>query len=285
LSLITMIWLQGSVVFAYSTEECAAAYESAQMLRRERKLTETRTKLLVCAHSSCPTAVTRDCVTWLSEVEREIPTVVLGIQNEAGNDVVGATVWLDGNETPVDWVGKAMTMDPGRHTVKISADGYDGMEQEIAAREGERSRVIAFKLKAIAPLEPAATQTDTQEPEAKPGPRRWPLYTLIGVAGAAAIGGVVLGVMGNSDTDRLKKRCDGNCLQSEVNIARGKLIAADAAFGVAGAAAIAAGVVWWLGRKREKTQANGDKPLAKLKLSPSLSPTFGGAMATLRASY
>ena len=54
---------------------CLSASQQAQNLRDAHKLVEARAQLRVCARKECPAVVQRDCLTWLGEVERSLPTV------------------------------------------------------------------------------------------------------------------------------------------------------------------------------------------------------------------
>ena len=64
--------------------QCVEAYERAQYMRRESKLRGAREALLVCAQDSCPAATRGDCVPWLAEVERALPTIVIAARDERG---------------------------------------------------------------------------------------------------------------------------------------------------------------------------------------------------------
>ena len=67
---------------------CLDAASKAQSLRDAHKLVEAREQLRACAAARCPAVVQNDCATWLVEVERALPTVVLAAKNTAGADLV-----------------------------------------------------------------------------------------------------------------------------------------------------------------------------------------------------
>src|SRR5579883_734779 len=71
---------------------CAASYEQAQRLRRDRKLVLSREALLVCLQDSCPALLRADCATWLKEVEASLPTVVFEAQGADGAFLADVTV-------------------------------------------------------------------------------------------------------------------------------------------------------------------------------------------------
>jgi hypothetical protein len=287
-----------ATVRARDTAECAAAYEEAQVLRQQSKLQDAHAHLVMCTDASCPAAVVRDCVTWLTDVENAMPTVVLAAQDDDGVDLIDVKITVDGVALSPDMVGKAINLDPGAHSVRAELEGYDTNEQGLVAREGEKSRVVTFVLHRIASGDDAAAQEatgseaggtsldeSTTDADHKPG-LGWKVYTLGTVAVVAGIGGVVLGVSGKKDVDTL--HAPGNCgttnppscAESEVNTARMKLIGANVAFGVAGAAAIGTAVFWWMGkRKAAKPTAGWTRPRASVGMLP------GGGMAVLTGSY
>src|SRR4051812_26138390 len=59
---------------------CVVHHEQAQVLRRTTKLTDARAALLVCSQDVCPAAVRVDCVDWLNQVNRTIPSVVVKVK-------------------------------------------------------------------------------------------------------------------------------------------------------------------------------------------------------------
>jgi hypothetical protein len=75
---------------------CLDAASRGQTLRDARKFVEAREQFLVCAASTCPAAVRADCVTWLTEVDKALPSVVITAKDASGADVVDVTVAVDG---------------------------------------------------------------------------------------------------------------------------------------------------------------------------------------------
>jgi hypothetical protein len=270
--------------------ECASAYEDAQVLRQEHKLIEAQTHLYTCSHSSCPTAVARDCRTWLDELQKALPSVVLTAQAEDGRDLVSATIFLDG--TPLDEasIGKALNVNPGPHTVRVVAEGFEPREQDLVAREGEQSRLVSVVMHPLSSAQPQKQGGNSlvtgSVSEAAPKTRRlgWPFYTLGGLALASGGAGIGLGLSGKHDRDHMKSACSPTCKESEVSAARVKLIAANTAFALAGASAVAALVVALVQRpKQDEVQVTSKRPA--LRLRASLDITSAGGMAVLGGSY
>ena len=60
------------------------------MARRSGKLLAARAALLACSREICPDAVRGDCVDWLEDVNRSVPSVVVTAR-DCGVDVVDVT--------------------------------------------------------------------------------------------------------------------------------------------------------------------------------------------------
>ena len=104
-------------------QQCATAYEHAQELRLARRLREARTQLLVCSRPSCPKAAFDDCAAWLDEVQAAMPSAVVRVLDAGGAPIADATLMVDGAPWDGASRGASMTLDPGRHTVRVEAPG------------------------------------------------------------------------------------------------------------------------------------------------------------------
>src|SRR5262245_21195096 len=73
---------------AHASEEevvaCVRAAEESQSQRSAHRLRAAFKNLLVCAQSNCPTPVKNDCVFWLAEVEKLVPSVTVQAKDEHG---------------------------------------------------------------------------------------------------------------------------------------------------------------------------------------------------------
>src|ERR1700709_1044923 len=97
LGLASAITLASGHAAAQDKQACVGAYEDAQRLRKDGKLTDARSKLLVCAQDACPAVLRKDCTVWIGEVEQATPTVLLAAKSPIGKDIVDVTVTVDGN--------------------------------------------------------------------------------------------------------------------------------------------------------------------------------------------
>ena len=123
-------------------QECIDSYSRAQDFRKVGELRRARQELLVCASSSCALALRTDCAQWLSEVERLIPSIVLGATDAEGHDLVDVTVRFDGTTLTEHLDGRPVDLDPGEHVLRFTVRGRPPVEQRLVIREGEKARSV-----------------------------------------------------------------------------------------------------------------------------------------------
>ncbi len=113
------------------------------MLSRAQKL------WAACATAECPQLVRDDCAALNAAVLAAIPTITPAAVDAAGGDLPEATVRVD--HRPERWalVGRALSLDPGRHSLTFEAPGYRLQRISVALREGEKLRPIVVRLESI----------------------------------------------------------------------------------------------------------------------------------------
>ena len=108
-------------------------------------------------------------------------------------------------------------------------------------------------------------------------PKRFYTWIAAGSAAALALSGLVVGLNAQSKYDELMDRCAGvgnGCTESEVDSVKTRAMVADVLFGVAGAAAITAGVLYFLeGRSSDEEQA--EQKSTSLRKRIRVSPVAG----------
>jgi hypothetical protein len=231
--------------------QCAAAYEKSQELRAAGSLKAANENLVVCAQEFCPAFVQTDCAQWLTEVQRELPTIVFVAKDKSGEDTSAVAVSMDGAELMKQLDGKAIIIDPGPHTFRFELEGAEPVEQQVVIRQGQKDRVIAVSFGpagADGPGEspyagakgPAAA--DAGESTTGPGPLRPYAYIAGGVGAAGIIGFAVLGAIGKAEENDLRDSgCSPNCSRSDTDAIKTKYIVADVLLGV-GIAGLGTGV-------------------------------------------
>ncbi len=233
---------------------CIAAYENGQRLQRDHALLEARAELLVCSRDPCPKAFQAECVGWLGEVDRAMPSVVLGARTPEGRDLVDVKVFVDARPFALRLDGKALEIDPGEHVFRFVPQRGQPLEQRVVIREGEKAREWTVVLREAAPgpaptpaqatASPAgAASTEAGPPPAPSRPIPVVAYVLAGV-GAVALGSFAyFGLSGRSEQSNTLDSCKPACSPSQRDDVLQKYIIADVSLGISVVALAAAAVV------------------------------------------
>jgi len=197
--------------FADDKAACLEATSRGQRFKITHKLVEAREQLLVCAAAACPSVVQSDCATWLIEVERALPTVVISAKNGAGAYLVDVKVSVDGASLMSKLDGQSLPMNPGMHTFHFEGASGTSVDQQIVVREGEKDQSVAVVLAgASAATVPGAP--DAASSPADPGGSWGGWKTagwIVGGAGVLGIGaGAVSGLI--AIRDKSSAHCDAN---------------------------------------------------------------------------
>jgi hypothetical protein len=219
--------------------ECLAAHEQAQRLRRDGKLSQTRTRLEVCVREACPGPVREDCTSWLDGLAAAQPSLVV-VAREPGSaaEVADVRVIVDGAQIAARLTGQAFPVDPGERRVRVQAADGRVVEQTVLVSEGEKGRRVELT------LPPRPPPPAKEPPPATSPPASVFVLGAIGVAGVAGFG--VLAGLGLARENELADTCSPRCSSDRIAGARRFYIAADisGAVGlVSGAAAITIALV------------------------------------------
>jgi hypothetical protein len=228
--------------------ECVGAHSEAQRLRLVGQLTGARAQLLVCANPSCPEPVTVECVPWLAEVERALPTVVFEARLADGSDAVDVTVLVDGVKVQDRLDGRAVPVDPGAHLVRFVLDAGatppHPLERRVVVAEGEKTRVVRAEFppaEILTPVPPVASSGG--------GGPHWSTYVLGGASVLSFGGFTYFGLRGNSGKSDLdESHCSPKCPFSQTDPVKQKYTDANVFLGVGiatGVAAIIVGIATW----------------------------------------
>ena len=182
-------------------EQCIAANEEAQTLRKGGKLQAARTQLLMCVAHSCPGPVRDDCAERLNELDRATPSIVFTAKGAANADLTAVKVTMDGVVLTEHLDGTALNVEPGTHSFEFVSDGYPTVAKSFVIGEGSKGRleVIAFAPSETTPFvgvgsaagkNTGAGDVDGGPPagQAAPSFKTWAY-----VAGGVGLAGVALG--------------------------------------------------------------------------------------------
>ncbi len=261
-ALALVLSIAGSARAQRGVESCLKASEQGQRLRDAGRYAEARALWSSCASSTCPALVQQDCGGWLAELDKIQPSVVFVPRSENDQDVVEATIAIDG--TAVSWTpGRPVLLDPGPHRVSVAATGYSKSEQQLVVNTGEKNRLVVFRL-APAPTTPVSTPapdptsapTRGSEPTSIAAPP--PLTFVLGGLGAVALGGsLFFGLSARSDfsaAERAPCAATKSCDPKIEDQANTKLIVADV-LAIGGVVAIGAGIAVWILSPRTSTRS------------------------------
>ena len=241
-------------------DACFDAYEQAQRTRLESRLRASREQLLICVRDACPASLRADCLRWLDEVDKSLPTVVLVARGPNG-DVANVRVLVDGEPLTDRLGGASIPMDPGTHVFRFVDATGKAVERNVVVREGERNQRV------VATFEGNEGAPDRAIPASA--------YVLGGVGVLGATGFAVFGLRGlagKSDLDA----CKGHCASDEVDAVRRDFVIADVSLGIGILALGAAAYVVF----RDSGAATRDR-----SAWVSVSPSRGGSMAIVGARF
>jgi hypothetical protein len=260
-------------------QECAASAEQAQQLRDEGKYRRAREQMLVCGREVCPGPIKSDCGKWLTELDRDAPTVVLGARDGKGGDLVDVRVSMDNTVISERLDGKPVLVDSGEHTFKFESKDGGVKEERVLLRAAEKARPIIVTIGASGPsTSPAASSSAAHESgsEGSIVPA-----AIVGGLGVVALGSFAyFGLSGKSDVDDLQG-CKPKCAEKDVDAARTKLIIADISLGV-GVVALAVATFMFVTRPKVEAKVQ-TASIRRLRIDAA--PVRGGGAFGLAGQF
>lgn len=278
---------------AEDARACIAASDGGQKLRDDHKLAAARERFTACARESCPALIRKTCQDWLAQVAAEQPTIVLGVRDGGGHDLIRVRVSIDGAVVATTLDGSPLRVDPGQHVLRFEADGFVPAEQTVLARQGETDREITVQLApapgapgSTPPVSAVATPSGAVKPDtggtASPPHESRTLNTtgwVLGGAGLVGLGvGAVFGVVALLDNDSAHCNAAKECLPGPLSEARTAAVGADIGL-IAGGALLASGVTLVLVTSKK----SGDGRVGGVQITPTAGA--GRTGLTLRASW
>ncbi len=227
-----VLLLSSLTVFdVHAQDACLDAYREAQVERRGGRLLLARDHLGICARADCPEVARQDCSTWLDEVERLLPSVVVVLHDGLGGDLVDAVLTIDQRVVADRLDGRSITLDPGEHLIAVQpSGGRPALERRVLLTEGAKLQRIEFSLPVAAPPAPKEpAEPKLPEPplsSSAPHPITWVLGG-VGVASLGVFGG--LAAWGLSSESELVR---GGSSDEAVDAVEQQYLAADVMLGI-----------------------------------------------------
>lgn len=232
------------------------AHLKGQELRQSSKLLESREQFRQCAQPGCPTAIARDCVEWLGQYERRIPSISVRVTAD-GSGRTDARVSLDG--APVaSLLGKAIELNPGEHVVRVELAPFAPFEQTLLINEGDQFRVVEATFATAPKLGLAAQPSQREAPVVMERPVPTMAYVFGAVTLAAAANGAGWALSSMSLRHDMEKACSPACNPDSVAVLRQRATVADISWGVSAASLIATVTLYAL---RPEVPVQSERPL------------------------
>ena len=251
--------------------ECLTANDKSISLRNERKLLASRKELLVCAASTCPGEVRKECMRRIDQVNASLPTIVFEAKDGTGNDLTAVKVIMNG-ELLVDKLdGSTLTVDPGAHNFTFEAPGQPPIAKQLVIREGQKDRREVLQFGAPAAATPApgsapaakpanpAIETSVDQVSSSSGNTQKIAALVAGGVGVVGVGvGTIFGLSSMSKNSDATAKCPGACSdQAGVDLwndARSAGNISTIGF-VVGGVGLATGAILWFTAKPSRTTA------------------------------
>lgn len=152
----------------------------------------------------------------MKELLSRVPSLLVAVENSDA----APSVTVDGKKMDFS-SGVAVRIDPGDHTIEVSAEGYETSKTTVKLPEKGgvvRVPVVLSKPRGAGSASASASSSPSAAPSAVPSATttaqqsstRVPAYIALGVAGATIIVGSVTGGMSLAATGDLKTRCPNN---------------------------------------------------------------------------
>jgi hypothetical protein len=204
-----------------SIADCLTATEVSIKFRREHLLRAQRAQLLICASTSCPGEIRKECIRRVDEVDAAIPTLIFEAKDAAGNDLGAVKVTMDGEVLAEHLDGTALPVDPGEHTFVLETAGLPLVQKHFVLLEGQKGRRESVTFAAPAPAPPTAQPAPPPSPTPAPPPpperadgmgAQRVLALVAGGVGIVGLGlGTAFGLAALSKRNSAQQECAAQC--------------------------------------------------------------------------
>ncbi|HWP05357.1 MAG TPA: hypothetical protein VNN72_06430 [Polyangiaceae bacterium] len=254
LALASFVWSRPASAADPSTSECLTASEDSLKDGNDHALRSERRHLLICAASSCPTEIRKECMRRVEEVNAAMPALVFEAKKGDGTDLTDVKVTMDGEVLADHLDGTALEVDPGKHSFVFETPGEDSITKELVVNEGVKDRRESIVFGPI-PAGGVVGPPDSGG-QANGGMPTQRVVALIaggvGVAGLAT--GGVFGVMAMQKKQDAEKTCPRDCATQDGvdkwHSATTFGTVSTIAFAAGGALVAGAAVLWFTSPKR-----------------------------------
>ncbi len=180
-------------------QACDAAFSGTQTARKAGRLAEARELANKCIEG-CPAFARSECVRWLREVDDAQPSIVLHVEGASS-----ASVLVDDRLVASDLDGRAIDVDPGKHTVVVALPSGEKRTSMLVVSEGEKRRTVAVSFAPpVVAVQPAVSSPPKQ------GHGLHPLFWAgVGTTVVGATVGTVAGILALGYASDVRAHCPG----------------------------------------------------------------------------
>jgi hypothetical protein len=216
---------------------CATAYAKGQDDRLAGRLFDARTAFKRCAVPTCPDALAQDCATWASEVEADLPTVMIHVTDAHGRPLPSVRVFADGTPIATSDLERPLVLEAGPHSLRFEAPGYETTEAQTALRPTDRQLEVRATL--YLPGEKVSLEAPARRSSRVPT-----LSLALAGLGVVALGtSAYFGVAARKQYDDLEQSCAPNCRRADADAVESKALVSDIALGTS---LVALGAAAWI---------------------------------------
>lgn len=239
------VWIaSGHGHAAEEKSACLSSYELGQRAKMDGRIRESREHFLQCANEGCPAALRPDCAKWLEEANAALASLVIRARDATGNEVLNVSVHEGETLIAPTLTGRALSLDPGRHTLRFQFADGTSVTREIILHEGERGAqldvVSASQLVSTGSSGSSADSTSAQP--SRPIPASVYIFGAVSVVGLASAG--YFAIAANNEQFSMLHECRPHCSSDRVSKVKTSYLIADVSLAVSLASGILAGYFW-----------------------------------------
>jgi hypothetical protein len=214
-----------------------------------------------------------DATKEVDAITARLPWVTISVLGPTNPEVV-----IDSTPVPNASLGVKRPVNPGSHTIKASAEGFNPSEKTMMFAEGQSISVNLELEQAPTEAAPVAAPQTPEAPAPSGGGRKTAAFVALGLGGAGLAVGGVAGILAMSKHTQLKQACpDGVCDPTTQGAALDSYhtVGTISTIGfIAGGVGVAAGAILLL------TQPKDSAPPAAANWSPFIGVGSAGVRGT-----
>jgi hypothetical protein len=218
---------------ADAVSSCLADHTQGQELRRDGKLLESQEVFKRCSATQCPSEIIRDCLDWMDQVQKQIPSVGFRVTADGANRA-DVQVFIDDTLVLSQLTGKAIDLNPGLHRVQVLLAPFAPFNTELVVNEGDKFRIVDVAFGTVAPrqVKPTVVAAPSPAPVAMARPIPTLSYVFAGLSVAAAASGTAWGLATRSRRAELDQDCAPACSPERVDAVKQRALFTDISWGV-----------------------------------------------------